>query len=256
MAPIKGSITIWKLLMRTRVMGCFRCDGCNAPSIAEDTGFIRDQDPLAWLDARSDPIWRPFPPTPPARPIVVKSFPDVPSEIAATAAEAYTCRMTAVPPAYRAAVLMARTVIEATAKDKGITKGTLAAKIDKLFEKQLIRPHVRVGAHEVRYLGNDMAHGDFVQPVNAEDADLVLALMSEVLEDVYQSPARVAKAQAKREERKAIEAIIATAKAEGKLPQSTTIPYPSPAILALLSVMYGNPPVLAKPDGEIAPPAQ
>ncbi len=66
----------------------------------------------------------------------------------------------------------------------------------------LIRPHVRDGAHEVRYLGNEMAHGDFVQPVSPQDADLVLTLMSEVLGDVYQSPARVARAQAAREERK------------------------------------------------------
>jgi hypothetical protein len=38
---------------------------------------------------------------------------------------------------------------------------------------------VRDGAHEVRHLGNEMAHGDFVEPVDGEDAELVLQLMDE-----------------------------------------------------------------------------
>jgi Domain of unknown function (DUF4145) len=92
---------------------------------------------------------------------------------------------------YRAAVLLARAVIEATAKDKGITTGSLSRKIDAMYDARLIREDVRDGAHEVRYLGNDMAHGDFIESVLREDAELVLALMDEVLEEVYQSPARV-----------------------------------------------------------------
>jgi hypothetical protein len=96
---------------------------------------------------------------------------------------------------------MARSVIEATAKDKGITDGPLIFKIDAMLERGLIRPHVRDGAHEVRYLGNEMAHGDFLQPVSPADADLVLTLMAEVLGDVYQSPARVARAKTVREAR-------------------------------------------------------
>jgi hypothetical protein len=63
----------------------------------------------------------------------------------------------------------------------------------------MIRPHVRDGAHQVRLFGNDMAHGDFVRDVSPEDADLVLTLMSEVLDDVYQSPARVKRAQMSRQ---------------------------------------------------------
>ena len=86
---------------------------------------------------------------------------------------------------------MARSVIEATAKDKGMRTGTLVTKIDAMYEARLIREDIRDGAHEVRYLANDAAHGDFANPVPQTDAELILTLMDEVLEEVYQSPARV-----------------------------------------------------------------
>jgi hypothetical protein len=82
-------------------------------------------------------------------------------------------------------------VIEATAKDKGIIKGTLEAKVDKMHDDGLVRELVKEQAHEVRHLGNDMAHGDFVDPVSEEEADETLQLMSEVLDEVYQAPARL-----------------------------------------------------------------
>jgi len=103
--------------------------------------------------------------------------------------------------AYRGAVLLARSVIEATAKDKGMTTGTLVTKIDEMYEKRLIREDIRDGAHEVRYLANDAAHGDFADPVPQTDAELILTLMDEVLEEVYQSPARVARRRAARLEK-------------------------------------------------------
>jgi len=46
-------------------------------------------------------------------------------------------------------------------------------------------------AHEIRHLGNDMAHGDFVEPVTRGQAADVLFFMDEVLDEVYQGPARV-----------------------------------------------------------------
>jgi hypothetical protein len=184
----------------------------------------------------------------------MKTFPDVPSEIAAAATEAYRCRLVA--HSYRAAVLLARSVVEATAKQKGIRTGGLADKIDKMHEMQLIRPDVRDGAHEVRYLGNDMAHGDFVQQVTPEDADLVLALMSEVLVEVYQSPARLAMAQAKREERKALEARLAAAVAEGKALPVTGPVTPAVAIQALLLQSAAQSVVIESDDGSTPPPVQ
>ena len=95
-------------------------------------------------------------------------------------------------------MLLARSVIEATAKDKGMTTGTLVTKIDAMYEARLIREDIRDGAHEVRYLANDAAHGDFADPVPQTDAELILTSMDEVLEEVYQSPARVARRRAAR----------------------------------------------------------
>ncbi len=124
-----------------------------------------------------------------------KWYPDMPAEIAAAASEAHKCLAVE---AYRGAVLLARSVIEATAKDKGIKTGNLIRKIDAMHEARLIRDDVRDGAHEVRHLGNDMAHGDYVEPVSQPDAELVVTLMDEVLQEIYQAPARVARRRAAR----------------------------------------------------------
>lgn len=128
------------------------------------------------------------------------SYEDVPDHIRAAARETHRCRSVG---GNRAAALLARAVVEATAKAKGFSSGHLTEKIDRLHEAGFVREHVKDGAHEIRYLGNDMAHGDFVDPVEDEDVDLVLALMAEVLNDVFQSPARVARAKAKRDAKKA-----------------------------------------------------
>lgn len=128
------------------------------------------------------------------------TYDDVPAHIAEAASEAHLCHSV---DAYRASVLLARAVIEATAKDKGITNGRLVQKIDAMHEAELIRKIVKEGAHEVRYLGNDMAHGDFVDPIEAEESEEVLELMAEVLHDVYQQDARVNRSRARREAKKA-----------------------------------------------------
>ncbi|RPA20119.1 DUF4145 domain-containing protein [Gordonia sp. OPL2] len=122
-----------------------------------------------------------------------RSYADVPRPIADSATEAFECHSRH---HYRASILLARAVIEATAKDKGISKGVLAAKIDEMFTKNLVREHIKDGAHSIRDLGNEMAHGDFAQPVTEEDSQMVIALMEEILVEVYQSPAKVAKAKA------------------------------------------------------------
>jgi hypothetical protein len=126
-------------------------------------------------------------------------FADVPEQVGGAASEAFKCHSVA---AYRAACSLARSVIEATAKDKGITVSGIAPKIDAMVSQGLLRAHIAEAAHEVRHLGNEMAHGDFVLPVDEEDSALVMELMTDVLEEVYASPARVARAKEARELRK------------------------------------------------------
>ncbi|MFJ8049814.1 DUF4145 domain-containing protein [Streptomyces luteogriseus] len=116
-------------------------------------------------------------------------FPNVPEQIAVTASEAHACLSIE---AYRGAVALARAVVEATAKDKGITRGPLVAKIDEMHQQNFIREITRQIAHEVREGGNEIAHGDLAdEPMPPEDAEAIVALMDEILEEVYQGPARM-----------------------------------------------------------------
>jgi hypothetical protein len=113
-------------------------------------------------------------------------FPHVPDAIARAAEEAHQAGEIG---ARMAAILMARTAVEATAKDKGITSGRLVQKIDELRDKGFIRKPIADAAHEIRHLGNDMAHGDITDPPDEHDTTDVLALMDAVLRDVYETTA-------------------------------------------------------------------
>ncbi|WP_416264434.1 DUF4145 domain-containing protein [Curtobacterium flaccumfaciens pv. flaccumfaciens] len=120
---------------------------------------------------------------------------DVPVSIARAAKEAY--RSAAVGN-HMAAILMARTVIEATAKEKGIKNGVLASKINAMRDADLIRPAIAAQAHEVRFAGNDMAHGDIDVAPAPIDSEEILALMASVLTEVFQDPARLERIRARR----------------------------------------------------------
>ncbi|WP_435746474.1 DUF4145 domain-containing protein [Nocardioides sp. SYSU DS0663] len=182
------------------IQALFKCDECNWLQIGSAVrpsqpapGHSWDETRLQrWFEKEAEIEWIP----------AVGSAPvieDVPPHIADAATEAYRCFSIE---AYRAAGAMARAVIEASAKEKGIVKGRLFDKIEQMEKDQHIRPYVREAAHEVRHLGNDVAHGDFVEPIEAEEAEEALALMSEVLQEVFQSPARVQKARNRREAKK------------------------------------------------------
>lgn len=120
---------------------------------------------------------------------------DVPEAIARAAKEAYSSASVG---NHMAAILMARTVIEASAKDRGITSGNLKTKIDAMKDADLIRPAMAAQAHEVRFAGNDMAHGDIDVVPDAIDSEEILALMGSVLAEVFQDPARLERIRAKR----------------------------------------------------------
>ncbi|MEU5958754.1 DUF4145 domain-containing protein [Streptomyces sp. NPDC047525] len=127
------------------------------------------------------------------------AFPDVPEQIASTASEAHACLSIQ---AYRGAVALARAVVEATAKDKGVVKGPLVAKIDELAKQNLIREFTRELAHEIREGGNEIAHGDLgEEPMPPEDAQAIVSLMDEILQEVYQAPAKVLKLKQSRQAR-------------------------------------------------------
>lgn len=97
--------------------------------------------------------------------------------------------------------LRRRTCYEPLVSTHPDTQG-IAAKIDQLAAQGLIRAAVSEQAHEIRHLGNSAAHGDLGDPVTAEDSEEVLHLMGEVLNEVWQSPARAARLAAARKAKK------------------------------------------------------
>lgn len=179
------------------------CDACSRPSIAEfevegtDAGTFEPdllKKAKKAFDAESHPTrlridWQP-------KQAVVKAVEDVPEGIGEAAGEAIA---TLAIGAYKASVLMCRAVIEATAKDNEIVKGNLYEKITKLEEKRIITPATADAAHEIRHLGNDMAHGDFATTnVTEAEASEVVEITEALLAEVYQRPARIARMKQRR----------------------------------------------------------
>lgn len=165
----------------------FSCDNCKRLS----TSSVWLQDPVslngdaaAWNTGDWSPIG-----------VARREFVDVPEPIRSVAREVDACYSIG---AYRAAVLLARGVIEATAKDKDITEGNLATKISELARQHFIRQGVADAAHELRYLGNDAAHGDFSEDTDEPETAAAMDIMTQVLQEVYQSPAQTARLAARR----------------------------------------------------------
>lgn len=109
--------------------------------------------------------------------------------LAAVAGEAHSCLSVQ---SFRGAVALARAVVEATAKEKGITTRGIQAKIDELIARGLIYEHVKDAAHEV-------AHGDLVdEPIGSDEAAVILELMDMVLDGVF-GPGKTAAQAARRQ---------------------------------------------------------
>lgn len=179
------------------LVGAFSCDYCRRVNVGrvftESPSYDPDGNLLFTLDDADerDIDWTPtF--------VGQGEFADTPDHIAAAGTEAGRCLASGY---LRAAVLLARAVVEAAAKHQKFTKGRLQDKIDAMYDARVVREHIRDGAHELRHFGNEMAHGDFVEPILQEDADLAITLMREILEEVFESPARVRRAKSARESR-------------------------------------------------------
>ncbi|WP_181131606.1 DUF4145 domain-containing protein [Rathayibacter sp. AY2B5] len=92
--------------------------------------------------------------------------------------------------AHRAVLLLVRSAIEATAREKKIETGSLVQKINVLHSDGHIRNGTREMAHVLRILGNDMAHGEIDDVPTEEDAKDALTVLRFVLDDVYVADAR------------------------------------------------------------------
>jgi Domain of unknown function (DUF4145) len=163
---------------------CFSCDNCQYPVVGITIDPSSGKIGTYWPTAAGK-----------------KDFPDVPEPVATSASEAHVSLAAGSP---RGAVALARAVVESVAKEKGITTGNLQSKIDKLCNDGYISEAMKEAANEIRFAGNEAAHGDLVtEPLTPEDAGEIVSLMDTILERVYQEPAQVARIRQQREERKA-----------------------------------------------------
>jgi len=189
-APWSGSV----------IQAAYTCPNCHRLNLAfENSNGFADGPSYVSVEEAKKYKWGPYVSWMPKR-AERREFDDVPEHIAGAATEATLCLSIG---AFRAVGALARAVIEATAKDKGADGKNLEARIDALAAAELIREHTKEQAHEIRHFGNDMAHGDFAEPVTEEEATEIIALMDEVLNEVYQSPARLARVREAREAKKA-----------------------------------------------------
>lgn len=169
----------------------YECDNCHRLSVVTWlTDYPSDREPEDEGAVRWNPppgAWR--------------EFPDVPDGIGTAATEAWFCHSAG---AYRAALAVARAVVEASAKHEGQTTGTLVERIDGLADAGKIRQDTGEAAHQVRLVGNEAAHGDLAaSAITPEEAEEVLVLMDELLNELFQSKARRERVKAAREARKA-----------------------------------------------------
>ncbi|WP_312169468.1 DUF4145 domain-containing protein [Microbacterium sp.] len=175
------------------------CDACqrfntangvskNAQRVLEYGKILTAAEAVSEGEAMLISSWSP----PPMRPVDTAFIPDGVAGFFREAQDAFSIS------AYRAVLLLVRSVIEATAKDRGIESGSLVSKINQLDEQGHIRRGTKDMAHALRILGNDMAHGDIDDVPTQEDADDALVIARFVLDDVYVADARRADMMARR----------------------------------------------------------
>jgi hypothetical protein len=135
MTCVEGSAYYWQRYQTglLEAAALYTCSQCNAPSIGlvyADSNHYRADLIMNNLDV--EPRWIPEAGS-------GKDYPEVPPTIASTADEAHRCYSIK---AYRGAIALARAALEATAKDKGYTKGGLQQKIKDMTDDRLLRSNI------------------------------------------------------------------------------------------------------------------
>jgi len=84
---------------------------------------------------------------------------------------------------FKAATIMCRRTLEASARDKGIERKNLEQIIEELFQNRIINSRMKEVAHEIRAFGNLGAHGEI--EITEDMANEVIKFMEYYLEYVY-----------------------------------------------------------------------
>jgi hypothetical protein len=97
----------------------------------------------------------------------------------------------------KAAVIMIRSALQASMRDKGAMGANLRDEIDDLAAKHVIPDALKDWAHEIRSGGNLVAHPSPGDKVNAQDAHELMELAESIFEYLYVVPAEVARRRAR-----------------------------------------------------------
>ena len=93
-------------------------------------------------------------------------------------------------------LLSLRRTLEMICKDKGVEKGTLGKKLNKMVEMGIIPSVLDSASYIVKQLGNEAAHADDV--IHTEtDANNAIEFIEQIINYIYVLPARIKKIQSK-----------------------------------------------------------
>jgi hypothetical protein len=123
---------------------------------------------------------------------------DLDAEIPIAVASAYSEGMRALSvKAARAAVVMFRGMLAQVVADKGSAKAqakhTLYEKLEQMSQDGSLHPSLVEWAKEIRLIGNAAAHPDALDPVSDEEAADLGRLCRQLLNVVYEVPAKIAR---------------------------------------------------------------
>lgn len=164
---------------RSKYAELYRCPACAMPAILSYTA-----EPIWNLPGEEQAWGFSWLPEPRSR----KEYgPEIPEKIAEVAKEAHLCHSVG---AYRAAVVLCRTALEAAVKDQDVTGKTLSAKIEELAKHGLVHPKVREGMDALRKAGNIAVHDEtkLADPQTESHSRLFLKVLDIVLDGLYTKP--------------------------------------------------------------------
>jgi Domain of unknown function (DUF4145) len=125
--------------------------------------------------------------------------PDIPAAVGSAYSEGMRALSVKAP---RAAVVMYRGMLAQVVADKGSAvaqaKHTLYDKLEQMSLDGSLHPSLVEWAKEIRVLGNAAAHPDALAPVSEEEAADLGRLCRQLLNVLYEVPARIARSRATR----------------------------------------------------------
>ena len=170
----------------------YSCVNCGYPNIAEVSvtpeearqGYFPDEHIARWL---------------PIEPLG-KDYPHAPAAIASLASEVHKCLEVG---AVRAAMILARSVLEGIVADQEgePSNKKLYERIENLKRMGIITSRTADAATAIRLCGNDYVH-NVLEPADVEYVEIVIQILDSMIDDLYSNPSLVAQAKAYAERRK------------------------------------------------------